>query len=451
MKDSNQQFAAVYTRNYQGTVDRIIPVFLGDALLPGSVAPSNEVVAPVCISDDASWIAIGIRADGMNSSGSILLATMLPGESEYTPVTRIYSNLLPGQSYFPYDMVCTRDMSRIYITEASVPDAVSKFIRLTITDRTNLAFLTTRVEEYWNGTETSSAPLALLASGEMYAMRGVDPHQIYIRRATDGWLFGYVDVSSLGIRPTGLALTNGGRRLIASDRTCNANAGCGFVIDYSEELGMFNVEASTYLFGDIVLPSGANEAGWVVAVADTVGSDASTKAGVVVGLPGYLDSLGALASFRPVAHPLQPNATIWIQGDQLVLPFGPNLSPTMRAGGMMVSHNLITDDESLVAFGGPGDGTDSTGYVFLVENPMPTYTPPVAAPPPLPPTEAPTAPVSDPVPVVAPAPVKSTLGLPIIATTFGAITFAVLILTVIYILLKWLSAPGKRVTVNKGQ
>jgi hypothetical protein len=452
MKDNPQQFAAVYSRNSQGTFDSIIPPFMGDALLSGSVASSNEVVAPSCISEDASWIAIGNRADGMNSSGSVLLATMAPGDTDYTPVTRLYSNLLPGQSYFPYDMACTRDMSTIYITETSVLGASQKFIRLTIISRTNLAFTITRVEEYLDGTDAETAPIALLGNGEMYAMRGVLPNQIYVRRATDGWLFAYVDVASLSITPTNLALTNGGRRLIVTDRACNSLAGCGYVIDYSDELGMFNVNASTHLFGSSVLPAGANEAGWVVAVADNDGADATTHAGVVVGLPGYSTSFGALASFKPFANPSQPNETLWVYGDQLISPFGPSLSPTMRTGGMMVSHNLLSDDESLVMFGGPGDGLDTTGYIFIVENPMPTYTPPVAAPSPPTPT-APTEPVSAPVPVALPvaAPVQAAMGLQIIAATFGALAFAALVLTIIYVLVKYMRAPKRSVTVNKNK
>lgn len=404
---TQRQFLATYSTanatSYFGITNSDgVASLLGDSVTVNTIypggdpsAPANQsgwYVTPICISQDAGmqFIAFGYRYDGFNSQGSVVIAAKQSDEVAYTVQARLYSDTNPPTaSLFPFDMACSKDLSTIYVTETSPTTEefqFQPFVRLTVYQRTANAWTILRTEDYLNGTDTTNAPVALLEPDEtFYAVRGTWPSLIYVRNATDGSLNATVDVSSLNVTVRQLAITNHGKRLLVGDFI----KGVFIVIDYNDQLKAFDVSGSRSLSSPLV-PSSSSY-GFTLAVS----SNSSVNAGLVAGIPDANGQLGAALTWKPLYNPAN-NSYIWVSNSALLNPFGPNLPSQTRFGGSLLSHNLLSADESILVLSGPGTGFNSSGLVFVLRNPFASIlpVPPVAPPQTVTPAQAPTLPTN---------------------------------------------------------
>src|SRR6185312_5063460 len=113
----------------------------------------------------------------------------------YNIYQRLNSPDVFTSTFFPIDMVCTRNMSTIYVSEVSTPSQNPPFVRTSIFSWFNDAWIANRTETYWNGTELDLAPLAITSNGDAYAAKGSLPGLVYIHRAIDGTLFAVANIS----------------------------------------------------------------------------------------------------------------------------------------------------------------------------------------------------------------------------------------------------------------
>lgn len=342
----------------------------GDFTIPNSLKTSYFV--PSCISQDSQWLAFGYRTNGYYSQGSVLIAQKIQsGNTQHYKIqARLFSEYPPGQSMFPYDMVCTSNFGQILISETSFSNATSPFVRLNVYSITsNLAWTIVRTEDYINGTDVSAAPLALLEPEEtIYALRAGDPNLVYIRNLGDGSLVNQVNVSQLGMTGVrNLALTSQGNRLIVADSQCQNSSGCVFIIDYNSQLGAFNV-SNAFSFATTLLPNSQNEYGFSLAVSRN--NTFPDQPGLVIGAPGYFNSFGAALGWKRLLNPFNGQYN-WTSNSNLILPTGPNLPSNVRFSGMLLTHSSISNDDLTLVLGGPSLGYNSSGLIFVITTPLP--------------------------------------------------------------------------------
>lgn len=403
--NTQRQFAVLYTQDQTkgaggGYLRQQRPVFLADPvgttlLTPNVNSDDPGIVAPLCLSANSQWIALGMRPNGYNSTGSVLIARRVADSAsgdvaQFVLHSRLFSDMLPtGISYFPGDMVCTRDMERIFVSEVSTTvlpttlaaNATGLTARLTLFNKVtpfNSLWIVNRTEDYTNGTHTSVPALALTSNGALYAFRSAEGNFVYVRYA-NGTLVDAVDVSILNLTPRQMAISSTGRWLLVSDPACLNFAGCAFAIQFNATTKKYSVSSAISLLSPLITTTRC-QLGYSLALA----SNQTTRLfpSVVIGAPGCPELLvGSSFEWVSRASTVVPNGTEWTTPNVTLNPFGPGVVPGIRLGAMSWSHNFMSDDQVSVAIGAPGSSslgfwnTTNPGRVYVFKYFLPPAPP----------------------------------------------------------------------------
>lgn len=415
-------------------------IFMGDIMQSGTLdatlTPTDRLLLPICLSN-SDCIAVGNKLNGNDGPGSVIIAcsdetidlsvsnkqqtqppstkpstkpapSLIMPVGRYKIVARLFTDELFNMTNYPLDMVCTRNMSTIYVTETSTSQIIGSFpfVKLNVYSRTNNAWVVTRTEKYYNGTELDTAPIALSANELVYAIRGSYPNLVYTRDTISNEIISIFDTQSIGLVPKNLALDYYASTLFVGDYECSSIT--------SDCLVSIRTNDSTVNYlNSPSIPSGfTNQLSFSLSAS---GNKKPNSGGVVAGIPGVLDSIGALLSWKQLSSMWTPPPT------GLLNIFGVDLTDTMRMGATALSHNLISDDELYTIVGAPGNnGGNSSGIVMIIKNAMAFLTP----------TSAPTVPAVLPPPTATPTESAQISGLIIAIIVASCIAFVLLLVLV---------------------